>query len=260
SLEAAGMFLQPGQRILTAKSRTREVQAADVPKNASPYQFRLAVLINAKTASASEILSGALQDHDRAVIVGEPSYGKGLVQSVMPLSGGTGLAITTAFYYTPSGRTIQKPLKDSALSQTFAGTKPERSVYRTDKGREVTGGGGIQPDVEVYPASLTRLETVLDASGSFTSFATEYLAAHAPSGQPVAITPEILDEFKVFLSGRQIQPNMGEWTQERSWVSNRLKEAIVTQAFGVDKGDEIEAGFDPQVQAALKALQEKVVP
>ena len=119
ALEVASMLLQPGQRILTAKGRTSEVQIADVPPNASPYKFKLAVIVNEKTASASEILSGALQDHDRAAIVGEPSYGKGLVQSVLPLSSGAGLAITTAFYYTPSGRSIQHPLRNSALSETF---------------------------------------------------------------------------------------------------------------------------------------------
>src|SRR5205823_9753260 len=145
-------------RILTAKGRTGQGEMADVPKNASPYKFKLALLINGKTASASEILSGALQDHDRARIVGEPSYGKGLVQSVVPLSNGAGLAITTAFYYTPSGRSIQRPLRNSALSETFSNNpSTERPIYKTDKGRLVTGGGGIQPDIRVDPAVPTQL-------------------------------------------------------------------------------------------------------
>jgi carboxyl-terminal processing protease len=250
------MFLQPGQRILTARGRTSEVEAANVPANAKPYRFPISVLINEKTASASEILSGALQDHDRAVIVGEPSYGKGLVQSVMPLSGGTGLAITTAFYYTPSGRSIQKPLRDSALSETFS-DKPQanRPKYKTDGGRVVMGGGGIQPDIDVAPRPLTRLETVLDASGAVTSFATEYLSKHRSIASPFEVTPEILDDFKVFLSARRIQPGIGEWSNERSWISSRLKEEIITQARGVAEGDEIQAQNDPQVQAAIKAVQ-----
>ena len=118
--------------------------------------FRLSVVINGKTASASEILAGALQDHDRATIVGEPSYGKGLVQSVMPLSGGSGLALTTAFYYTPSGRSIQKPLRNSALSTTFSPEGVAGAIYKTDSGRPVTGGGGIMPDVRVEPERPTR--------------------------------------------------------------------------------------------------------
>lgn len=260
ALDAASMFLQPGQRILTAKGRASAMETADVPKNATPYHFKLAVLINDKTASASEILSGALQDHDRAVIVGEPSYGKGLVQSVMPLSGGTGLAITTAFYYTPSGRSIQRPLRNSALSETFSNRPAtDRPTYKTDHGRVVTGGGGIQPDIRAYPAALDRLEQVLDASGAITSFATQYLSRHPQLPASFEITPEILDDLKVFLSARQIEPNMAEWSADRSWISNRLKEDIVTQARGVDKGDEVQAQYDPQVQAALKAMQDKAL-
>ena len=260
ALDVASMFLQPGQRILTAKGRTSEVDSADVPKNSTPYHFKLAVLINEKTASASEILSGALQDHDRAIIVGEPSYGKGLVQSVMPLSEGAGLAITTAFYYTPSGRSIQRPLRNSALSETFnddpVGQPP---TFKTDKGRIVSGGGGIQPDIRVLPPPLTRLETVLEASGAVTSFATQYLSKHSPLPASFDVSPEIIDDFKLFLSSRQIQPSVGEWATERSWVSYHLKEEIVTQARGVDKGDEIEAQHDAQIQAAIKAMRDNTL-
>ncbi len=257
ALDGASMFLQPGQRILTAKGRASEMETADVPKNATPYHFKLAVVINEKTASASEILSGALQDHDRAAIVGEPSYGKGLVQSVMPLSEGAGLAITTAFYYTPSGRSIQRPLRDSALSTTF-GNSPasSRPAYKTDNGRTVMGGGGIQPDVIVAPAQFTQLEAVLDASGALTSYATQYLATHSPLPGSFKITPEIMDDIKVFLAGRQIQPSMAEWSAERSWIGTRLMEEIVTQARGVAQGDELQAQRDPQIQAALRAMQE----
>lgn len=257
ALDAAALFLDPGQRILTAKGRSSAPQTADVPKNGQPYRFRLSVLINGKTASASEILSGALQDHDRAIIVGETSYGKGLVQSVMPLSDGAGLAITTAFYYTPSGRSIQHPLRDSALSSTF-GDKPAANapVFKTDKGRTVKGGGGIQPDIRVEPRALTRLETVLEASGVLTAFATNYLSHHSPVPASFEVTPGMLDELKVFLSTRSIQPGIAEWSAERPWVTTRLKEEIITQAEGVAKGEEIQAQHDPQVQAALRALRD----
>jgi carboxyl-terminal processing protease len=255
ALEGASMFLEPGQRILTARGRSKEVDSADVPKTAQPYHFALSLIVNEKTASASEILSGALQDHDRATIVGVPTYGKGLVQSVMPLSEGAGLAITTAFYYTPSGRTIQKPLRDSALSETFAEKRGSAlPTYKTDKGRVVTGGGGIEPDVLVLPASLTRLEGVLDASGAVTAFATQYLASHLPLPDKFEVTPDVLDDFKVNLAARAIQPGVGEWIADQEWIKSRLKEEIVTQARGVDKGDEVAAQRDPQVQAALRAL------
>ena len=256
ALEAASLFLTPGQRILTARGRTGEGETADVPSTAAPYSFRIAVLINGKTASASEILSGALQDHDRATIVGEPSYGKGLVQSVLPLANGAGLALTTAFYYTPSGRSIQRPLRNSALSATFSGDgKTQKPTYKTDRGRTVTGGGGIQPDLHVLPRAPSQLEAVLDASGSLVAFASQYLQTHSPLPDSFDVTPELLDEFRVFLSQRNIQPTVGEWSSERAWVSNRLKADIVTQAKGVEKGDEIEAQQDPQIRQAIGAIQ-----
>jgi carboxyl-terminal processing protease len=256
ALDAAALFLKPGQRILTAKSRTGVVESADVPKNAAPYSLKLAVIVNGKSASASEILTGALQDHDRAVIVGEPSYGKGLVQSVMPLSDGAGLAITTAFYYTPSGRSIQKPLKNSALSETF-GRRYDTSppTFKTDNGRTVTGGGGIQPDLKVGPEIPTRIEAVLEASGAVTSFATEYLSSHSPLPDSFVVAPSTLDDFKVYLAQRNIQPDVSEWVQEQNWIRGHLLEEIVTQARGVAKGDEIAARHDPQIGAALDALR-----
>jgi len=255
SIASAALFLQPRQRILTAKGRAGKPEIADVPKGAQPYRFKLAILINEKTASASEIFAGALQDHDRAEIVGEPSYGKGLVQSVLPLSDGAGLAITTAFYYTPSGRSIQRPIPNSALSGIFgADTQAKTIVYKTDSGRTVTGGGGIRPDMEVAEAGHTRLEVVLDASGAITSFATQYLSEHAGKVDNFEVTPAVLDEFHVYLAGRDIQPSVSEWSAESSWVGSRLKEEIVTLARGVAKGDEVQAQRDPQVQAALQAV------
>jgi carboxyl-terminal processing protease len=255
AFDGAALFLKPGQRILTAKGRSGEGETAEVSLRATPYTFRVAVLVNAKTASASEILAGALQDHDRATIVGEPSYGKGLVQSVMPLSGGAGLALTTAFYYTPSGRSIQKPLRNSALSTTFSPAGADGVKYKTDSGRLVTGGGGITPDVRVGAESATRFEAVLDSSGLMTEFATRYLQSHRSLPDSFEVTPDLLDDLHVDLSVKGIQPSLAEWTAERPWITNKLKEEIVTQAHGVDKGDEVHAQRDPQIREALGILK-----
>src|SRR5260370_144674 len=149
ALTTSALFLHPGQKLLTVRGRKVEEQHQKVPPGIVPYTFPVAILINGKSASASEIVCGALQDHDRASIIGEPSYGKGLVQSVFPLSQTTGLALTTARYFTPSGRSIQRPLNgaDSALSAT-AKNPNKQDLFRTDSGRIVKGGGGIQPDYE----------------------------------------------------------------------------------------------------------------
>jgi carboxyl-terminal processing protease len=248
ALEAASYFLKPGQKILSVKGRSIEDQSVDVPKTATPYLFPLAVLVNAKTASAAEILSGALQDHDRAVVIGEPSFGKGLVQNVFPLTGNTALALTTAFYYTPSGRSIQKPLPSGHLE-----IEKQAEKFQTDAGRSVIGGGGIQPDVAIGPEPLTRLRVALDASGIMTAFATEFIQK-THIRPDFEVTPALLEEFQVYAGQRNIQPSVGEWTQERSWLQNRLKQEIFNQGLGVAMGDEVEAQRDPAVRAAIERL------
>jgi carboxyl-terminal processing protease len=254
ALETASLFLPPGSKIFTVRGRHVPEKSEAVPSIAAPYGFKLAVLVNEKTASASEIVSGALQDHDRATVIGVPTYGKGLVQSVMPLSENTGLALTTALYYTPSGRSIQKPLDTAKFELGAATAHPNQETeFHTDKGRKVTGGGGIQPDVVVYPPQMNRLRAVLDASGSFPSFATQYLAKNKVA-EDFEVTPQLLDQFQVYLSERNIQPGISEWTAEREFVTNRLKTEIFNQAFGVEKGDEVEAHRDPAIQKALEIV------
>jgi carboxyl-terminal processing protease len=251
----ASLFLQPGTKIVTVRGRHVDEKSEVVPSNATPYGFKLAVLVNEKTASASEIVSGALQDHDRATILGVPTFGKGLVQSVFPISEGSGLALTTALYYTPSGRSIQKPLDPTRFELAATTAHPNRQVeFHTDKGRKVTGGGGIQPDIVVYPEAMNRLRTVLDASASFTNFATEYLRDHHVT-PGFEVTPEIMDQFRAFLSARQIRPGVAEWLPERDFVSNRLKTEIFNQAFGVEKGDEVEAQRDPVIIKAIETMR-----
>jgi len=195
-----------------------------------------------------------MQDHDRATILGVPSYGKGLVQSVFPLAGGTGMALTTALYYTPSGRSIQKPLEAARFELSGVTAHPNtQKEFRTDKGRKVTGGGGIQPDIEVPAATVDRLEMVLDASGMFTEFATDYLQRNKVTEEFDA-TSEVLDEFRSFAAARRVQPGVAEWSADREFILNRIKTEIFNQAFGVEKGDEVEAQRDPAILKALEVM------
>jgi carboxyl-terminal processing protease len=254
ALETASFFLQSGQQILSVKGRNVPETVERVPADNNPYAFPLAIIVNAKTASASEIVSGSLQDHDRAVIVGEPSFGKGLVQSVYPLAQGTGLALTTALYYIPSGRSIQKAFKaqDFALGATAAHPN-ERTDFKTDSGRPVPGGGGIVPDIPAFPQELTEFRSVLEASASFTTFAAEFIRDNkiTPGWQP---PPEVVDRFQVWLADRQIQPSLREWFDNRDYVQSRLKTEIYNLALGVEQGDQVEAQTDPPIQKALEAV------
>jgi carboxyl-terminal processing protease len=251
AVEVASLFLKPDQLIFSIKGRSEKEQEVRVPKLSEPYTFPVAVLIDEKSASASEILAGSLQDHDRAVILGQPSYGKGLVQNVFPLSANTGLALTIAFYYTPSGRSIQKPLSSGSLD---IAAKATPGLFHTDAGREVRGGGGIQPDQRLQPAPISRLVTVLDATGALTTFASEYVQTHDIKPD-FDVTPQILDQLQVYLSGRDIRPGVGDWLTDRDLIQSKLKQEIFNLKFGVARGDEIEMRRDPVVQGALNALR-----
>ena len=254
ALQAASLFLRPGQKILTVRGRGVPEKSESVPADAKPYGFKLAVLVNAKSASASEIVTGALQDHDRATVIGEASYGKGLVQNVFPMSQGTGLALTVAFYYTPSGRSIQKPLNAEQFALGATTAHPNReSEFHTDQGRKVTGGGGIQPDFVVLPPPQNRLRAVLDVTASFTNFATDFLRRNKVD-EDFEVTPSLLDEFHAYVAERNIQPRLAEWSSERDFIMNRLKTEIFNQAFGVEKGDQVEAQRDPVIQKAIEVV------
>lgn len=237
ALETSALFLQPGQTIVSVRGRAAGADDVKVPMGSTPYTFPVAILVNGKTASASEIVSGALQDHKRAKIFGEQSFGKGLVQSVMTMSQGTAMALTTAFYYTPEGRSIQRKLPGQLAKTTTGG-----------------GTGGIRPDEIVLPEPMTPLRAVLDASGSFTMFATEYVQRVKTIPETFEITAEIVDEFQSILSARNIRPGLADWSRERDWIQNRLKQEILNQGISVAKGDEVELARDPVALAALRAI------
>ncbi len=250
AIEVASLFLQPGQVVFTVRGRTEQKSEAKVPALAEPYTFPVAVLIDEMSASAAEILAGALQDHDRAAILGEPSYGKGIVQNVFPLSRNTGLALTIAFYYTPSGRSLQKPLESGSLN---VAAKATPGVFHTDAGRVVRGGGGIQPDITIDSPQISRLVYVLEVSGALTAFAGQYVQTHDIPDN-FEVTPNLLDELKVYLSGRRIQPGVVEWIRDRALIQSKLKQEIVNLKFGVERGDQIEMQRDPLVLRAVQSL------
>jgi carboxyl-terminal processing protease len=189
AIHVAEVFLPNGQLILTQKGRNGLRDNTYLSGNNAADSVPLVILINQFTASASEIVAGAMQDHDRALIVGETSFGKGLVQSIIPLDGGAGLTLTSAKYYTPSGRLIQRDYADSGLYDyyTHGGSKRSDSATakiigpekKTDSGRPVYGGGGIAPDEAVGPRTVTVAQRRL--LGPIFAFARELVNGRIPA-------------------------------------------------------------------------------
>jgi carboxyl-terminal processing protease len=265
AIGVAGLFLKPDQLVLTVRGRAQPEKsyrtvarsAADPQDHAgsppSQFDFPMIVLVNENTASAAEVVASALQEHDRALIVGEPTFGKGVVQSVMGLSEKTGLALITAQYFTPSGRSIQRPLPGTALAEVDAatvGTPALPKVFHTDNGRPVTARGGITPDVFVPARSLDPWAAFLSQRGVFTTFASDYLTLHSRVDPNFEPDSKVLENFREFLRRDRIRAPEEYWPKDQDYLKLRIKTEIITLARGLDAGNGVEVRGDPQVQKA----------
>lgn len=216
------------------------------------------MLINRNTASAAEIVTGALQDHDRALVMGEPSFGKGLVQTVYPLSEHAGLALTTARYYTPSGRLIQRDYAHVSLYDYYYRPEdapaPHTEVRLTDGGREVYGGGGITPDVEVPVPKLTPAEQKLQDRGAFYDFGKYYLGIHKTVPRDFEAGDEVIREFEQFLAQQHIPVSNEEVQENLDFIKKRIRLQLVAVIYGTDEAKRIEVENDPLVAKAIEDL------
>jgi carboxyl-terminal processing protease len=221
--------------------------------------FPIIVLVNRGTASAAEIVSGALQDHDRALVVGEITFGKGLVQSVYPLSEDTGLALTTARYYTPSGRLIQRDYTGVNLYDyyTHGGTDnssdANREVKQTDTGRTVYGGGGITPDVKLPAIKNDRFQDTLVQKYAFFDFARQYVVKHQV-GKDFQVDDNTLLDFRKFLDNQKISFTEAELHQDKDWVSCYLRSEVVLDQFGETQSRLSRAQCDPAISKAMELM------
>lgn len=265
----ADHFLDKGEMIVYTKGRTPDsMQEYVAPGKNDKIDVPLVIIVNHGSASASEIVSGAIQDHDRGLVIGETSWGKGLVQSVYTLQYGAGLALTTSRYYTPSGRNIQRDYS-SFYDYYVADDNPDngeiplkdRKQYKTDTGRVVYGGGGITPDVFVKPAQLTRTTQVLEIRSALFDYAVEYAAKHPDLTKAIAITPAIVEDFVQYAAGKEyataaeIHEALTK-PDDRTFIERSLKAEIVAAKFGYDESYVYRLEGDPQVEKAIELFPE----
>jgi carboxyl-terminal processing protease len=254
-------FLQKGQIVVSQRGRAFPDQVYRAPKG-SDGKYPIVVLVNRNTASAAEIVSGALQDHDRALIVGETTFGKGLVQTVIPLSENTGLALTTFHYYTPSGRLIQRNYEGLSLYDYYygrEGAKPadnsNKEVKLTDSGRTVYGGGGITPDEKIAELKSNHFEDVLLQHYAFFNFTKHYLADHTVQ-KDFVVDDAILRQFEDFLKTEKIEYTDKDVADNSDWIRSSIKAELFTSQFGQALGMQVRALWDPQIAKALTFMPE----
>jgi carboxyl-terminal processing protease len=284
AVRVASKFVQGGQLILTQKGRTDQRPYRANTESGQTDTTPLVILVNGNTASASEIVAGAMQDHDRALIVGETSFGKGLVQGIWPLEYGAGLTLTSAKYYTPSGRLIQRDYSNGGFydyytrggstrldQKTDATSKPSGPESRTDTGRAVYGGGGITPDEAVKPRTISTTQTRLLnplffftrelVNGRIAGF-DQYKIARVidfnrelqPTDFPV--TDALYKAFKDFVANDPTsKPLAAALDRNRSFVELQLRYNIVTAAYGSVRAARVFVTTDdPQVAKGVDAL------
>jgi len=274
AVEVAEEFTPRGKKVVYTRGRDSS-QNRDFYSTAEHTHdgYPIVILVNQWTASASEIVSGALQDLDLGLVVGKTTFGKGLVQTVIPLTRsvkGPKLKLTTAKYYTPSGRCIQKDeqLKDGALAEddsddssdgkpanADADSKKPKPEYRTEMGRVVYGGGGITPDIELVEVKLPRVIEDLEAKQVFFKYAVKYAVKHREPPVNYVLTSAMRDEFMQLLRDEKVEFNPDSLADARKWVDNGLRRELGRRYGGEEEAYRIALDDDDQVKSAAALFE-----
>jgi carboxyl-terminal processing protease len=264
----ASRFVPEGKLVVYTRGRIAGSDQDYTARGDARTTVPLVVLVDRSSASASEIVSGAIQDHDRGLVVGETTFGKGLVQRVIPLRDGGALALTTAKYYTPSGRCIQRDytnmddyfldpeLEDEDARAAEAAVSPNHDERVTDSGRKVFGGGGITPDYVVHAEKEPLVVSRMRRDNLFFDYAVRYVASHSDLKPAFAINDAVDKDYRTFLGSRQFKFDAATYDTARKTIDLRLRSQIARVKWGAEAESKVLAEGDAQVQKALTLFDE----
>jgi len=262
AIEVCETFLQKGQLIVETRGRTRGSNRPYSSQKQNPdNNFPIVVLISPQSASASEIVAGALQDHDRGLIVGQTSFGKGLVQSVYPLSKNAGLALTTQKWYTPSGRLIQRDYSHISQFDYYnhrdSATPPRKEdIKRSDIGRVVYGGGGITPDYVVEEPKVNEFQTTLAAKYAVYTFVRDFLAKNPSLDTSFQVSDALIDQFHQHITKRGVEFTEKDFQDNKDYIKRSIKYEVFYNRLGVAEAGRVVLEGDPQVMKAPELIPE----
>ncbi|MDP9171173.1 MAG: S41 family peptidase [Acidobacteriota bacterium] len=252
-------LIPKGDVIVSHKGRNSAEHVYQARSGNHGRSYPIVVVVNRNSASASEIVSGALQDHDRAWVLGDNTFGKGLVQTVYPLIENAGLTLTTAKYYTPSGRLIQRDYSNVSFFDYYyrnnTAARNMADVKMTDSGRTVYGGGGISPDEKFTPAKLDPFETDLLIKFTYSNYTRHFFATRKqklPEGWNVDTAA--MNDFHQYLLDQKVEFADVDFTRDYDKVRRRLQAEIYKTAFSVDEAARYETMTDPEIEAAVNAM------
>jgi len=261
AVSLAGRFLHDGQVVVSHHGRAEKEQVFRAKANSTAQRYPIVVMVNGNSASASEIVSGALQDHDRAWILGSNTFGKGLVQAQFPVSEGGALLLTIAHYYTPSGRLIQRDYSNRSFYDYYTSggkdTQNLNDAKSTDTGRKMYGGGGIAPDEKYEAPKLSILERRLNPlySNYLFRFGNSYFAGTKPT-LPEGWEPddETMARFKDFLHTQGVPFTDADFNRDKNWLRDQVRFELYMRAFNRKTAERAAFMSDPELQHAIESL------
>ncbi|MDZ4122274.1 MAG: S41 family peptidase, partial [Candidatus Cloacimonadaceae bacterium] len=264
AIDTVNEFIGPNKLVVETRGRLDNTNRQYLTRfQTKERNYPIIVLVNEASASASEIFAGSLQDWDKGIVVGKPTFGKGSVQQLFPLSNGNGIKITTSYYYIKSGRCIHKAINDKILKGQSVSeeeiqnedVKSHKDIYYTVNNRKVYGGGGVTPEIVLDSDLLTQFGADLRRKNLFFDFAVDYMVDHDHKvSKNIVIDDKLFNSFLNYARSKDVKYTQADVDSAASYIKNTLKSELIGKVYGDTEAYKISINQDKQLQKAMELL------